>query len=211
MAYSKTFGEYVETKPRREDILSVFVGLRPLVANHNAKATKSISRSHKIYLSPSGLVNINGGKWTTYRQMAEDCFDVIFQHKILPKTPCETRDYKIYGYMQKVDREDRLCMYGTKASEIYALEQDSVLGQPIHKDYAFTYAQVLWALEQEMALDLSDILARRLRLLFLDAHAARESAENVGKFMAKHLGWSDEILTQQVNAFMELSKQYILS
>lgn len=207
----KTFGEYVETKPRREDILSVFVGLRPLVANHNAKATKSISRSHKIYLSPSGLVNINGGKWTTYRQMAEDCFDVIFQHKILPKTPCETKDYKIYGYMQKVDREDRLCMYGTKASEIYALEQDSVLGQPIHKDYAFTYAQVLWALEQEMALDLSDILARRLRLLFLDAHAARESAENVGKFMAKHLGWSDEILTQQVNAFMELSKQYILS
>ncbi|STP12384.1 glycerol-3-phosphate dehydrogenase [Helicobacter mustelae] len=206
-----TFGEYATKTPGRDDVLSVFAGLRPLVKQDQSASTKDISRKHKISLSPSKLITINGGKWTTYRRMAQDCLDFIIKHQLLPKSPCKTQDYKIYGYKEDGDPADRLHMYGDKAEEIYRLEeQDPRLKKPIHKDYSYTFAQIFWALEHEMAQHLDDVLARRIRLLFLDARAARACAKDVAHFMAEHLAWSQSRLESEIESFMKLSERYYL-
>ncbi|WP_104685091.1 glycerol-3-phosphate dehydrogenase/oxidase [Helicobacter bizzozeronii] len=205
-----TLGEYLEQQPTRKDVLSVFVGLRPLMASSKVRATKKLSRSHKIYTAPSGLVHLNGGKWTTYRHMAQETLDACIQQGLLPAKTCCTRTLKLHGYTSE-DLDPRLKVYGTHAQAILDLENANPhLARLIHPNHPYTYAQVFWALEHEMAYRLEDVLSRRMRLLFLDARAALKCAREVGEFMGAYFGWDISYQEQEITQFETLAKTHIL-
>ncbi|MDO4636465.1 MAG: glycerol-3-phosphate dehydrogenase/oxidase [Lautropia sp.] len=209
-----TARDYLKRPPSRADVRSVFVGLRPLAApKEEGKSTKEVSRSHKVDVSKSGMVNIFGGKWTTYRQMAEDGVDAAIGAGLLPAKTCRTQDLRLHGYMgdkQHLD-DTPLTLYGSDAGAIEALAAgDAALARRLHPDYPYTYAQVQWAMDQELAVSLEDVLARRIRLLFLDSRAAEAVAPDVAAFMAKHLGWSDTRREAEQESFVRLARQYRL-
>lgn len=205
-----TLQEYLTLKPTRKDVLSVFVGLRPLMASQQSSATKNLSRSHKIYTAPSQLVHLNGGKWTTYRAMAEETLDVCIQKGLLEPKACQTRTLKLHGYTTQA-LEARLRVYGTDAKAIQDLEaKDAKLACKLHPNHPYTYAQVFWALEKEMAYSLEDVLSRRMRLLFLDARAGLECAQSVGDFMGAYFNWDATKRDQEIATFKALAQQHIL-
>ena len=208
----KTAGRYMTRKPQRSDVLSVFAGLRPLAApKKEGKSTKEISRSHKIFVSKNKLVTITGGKWTTYRKMAEDTVDKAIHLNLLEKRECVTENFHIHGYMPDPDLNNHLYIYGADIPAIKALmESDQGMAEKLHPKYDYTVAEVVWAVREEMALDVEDGLARRVRLLFLDARVAVEIAPRVAQIIAKELGYDQTWIEEQVKAFIELSKHYIL-
>ena len=209
-----TAKDYLKRAPTRADVRSVFVGLRPLAApKAEGKSTKEVSRSHKVEVSQSGLVNIIGGKWTTYRQMAEDSLSAAASAGLISDKPCQTRELRLHGYIDGEHHMDDtpLSHYGNDAPAIEALAAaDPQLARRIHPDHPYTYAQVQWALEHEMAHSVEDILARRIRLLFLDAKAASAAAPDVAAFMAEKLGWDDAKKAKEIADFQQLAAQYIL-
>jgi len=207
-------GEYLDLKPTRADVLSVFAGLRPLAAPSNEanKKTKEISRSHKIYRSKSGLLSITGGKWTTYRQMAEDAVDNAVKMGNLVPEKCITKTLKMHGYAKKTDSTNWNYVYGSDAEKIDALINESPeYATLLHKNYTFNVAHVVWAVREEQAQTVEDVLARRIRALFLDARAAIEMAPEVASVMAKEMNKTDEWVKQQVADFTELAKGYLLN
>lgn len=208
----KTAGRYMTRKPQRSDVLSVFAGLRPLAApKKEGKSTKEISRSHKIFVSKNKLVTITGGKWTTYRKMAEDTVDKAIHLNLLEKRECVTKNFHIHGYMPDPDLNNHLYIYGADIPAIKALmESDQGMAEKLHPKYDYTVAEVVWAVREEMALDVEDVLARRVRLLFLDARVAVEIAPRVAQIIAKELGYDQTWIEEQVKTFIELSKHYIL-
>jgi len=179
-----TAAEYLHKPPTRDDILSVFVGVRPLVRSGDAKNTASLSRDHTIEIDKSGLVTITGGKWTTYRQMAEDCINQTANLAGLPEKNCITRDLKIY---QSPKNE----------------------GEKLHPDFAYTVGDVLCAVREEMAETVEDVLARRTRILFLNARAAVELAPKIADLMAAELGKNKTWKTEQVKTFEQIAKNYL--
>lgn len=208
-----TAGRYMSRKPQRKDVLSVFAGLRPLAApKKEGKSTKEISRSHKIFVSKNKLVTITGGKWTTYRKMAEDTVDKVVSLRLLEKRECVTKNFHIHGYRPDPDLNNHLYIYGSDISAIKALmESDQSMAEKLHPKYDYTVAEVVWAVREEMALDVEDVLARRVRLLFLDARIAVEVAPKVAQIIAKELGYDQDWIDQQVKDFSDLSKHYILN
>ncbi len=209
-----TAKDYLKRAPTRADVRSVFAGLRPLAApKDEGKSTKEVSRSHKVEVTASKLVHIFGGKWTTYRQMAQDTIDAAINADLLPASACQTVDLRLHGYMGENTYLDEtaLTVYGSDAEKIRALaDNDKALGERIHPDLPYLYAQVEWAIEHELAHTLEDILARRLRAIFLDARAAGEAAQAVAEFMAARLNWDDKRVAKEVADFNTLVKQYIL-
>ena len=209
-----TARDYLKRAPTRADVRSVFVGLRPLAApKDEGKSTKEVSRSHKVEVSKSGMVNIFGGKWTTYRQMAEDGIDAAIGAGLLPQKACATRELKLHGYIDANRHLDDtpLTLYGSDAAAIEKLAAENPeLAKKVHPDHPYTFAQVQWALDEELALSLEDVLARRIRLLFLDAKAAEAAAPAVAAFMATRLGWSEERHKAELDNFVKLTKQYRL-
>ena len=210
----ETAGRYLARKPERADVMSVFAGLRPLAApkkEAEAKKTKEISRSHKLIVSSSGLVTITGGKWTTYRKMAEDAVDMAIKTGGLPFRECRTRHLKIHGFMNDPDRNDWLHIYGSDREEIVKL-RDTIAGneQKLHQGFDFTVAEVVWAVRREMARTVDDVLARRVRALYLDARASVEMAPVVASIMAKELGKDQKWEEQQVADYKLIAKGYIL-
>ncbi|MDL2303296.1 glycerol-3-phosphate dehydrogenase/oxidase [Dysgonomonas sp. OttesenSCG-928-D17] len=210
----KTAGQYLAKQPRREDVLSVFAGLRPLAApknNADGTKTKEISRSHKIVISDSDLITITGGKWTTYRDMAEDVVNKAISTIGLPHKECKTRDLRIHGYKENVDRSNFNYVYGSDIDEIKKLETENPeLSEKLHPSYDYTGAEVAWAVRKEMALTVEDVLARRLRALFLDARAAIDMAPKVASIMAKEMGMNTSWEKDQVSEFIELAQNYLL-
>lgn len=210
----KTAGQYLAKKPKREDVLSVFAGLRPLAApknNADGTKTKEISRSHKIVISDSGLVTITGGKWTTYRDMAEDVINKSIVVANLERRECKTRELKIHGYKENVDRSNFSYVYGSDVDHIQRLQkEDATLADKLHPDYDYTAAEVVWAVREEMALTVEDVLARRLRALFLDARAAIDMASKVAAIMAKDLNKDTDWEKGQVSEFIDLAQHYLL-
>jgi glycerol-3-phosphate dehydrogenase len=202
---------YFEHPPGREDILSMFAGQRPLAApKHENKSTKEISRGHKIIVSPHKMITITGGKWTSYRLMAQDTLDRAIRIGLLEKRRCVTRGLPIHGYRLNPDLTDHLYIYGTDREQITALAaSDPALARRIHEKYPYTVAEVVWAVRQEMALDLEDVLARRVRLLYVDAAAAVEAAPDVARIMAKELGQNAAWARDQVKEFTALAKNYM--
>lgn len=207
-----TFNKYIKKKVTRSDVKSVFAGLRPLAAgNGEEKSTKEISRGHKIEFSDLGLLTITGGKWTTYRKMAEDTLDFAIEYKRLPPRKCITENFLIHGAKSHKNHEDHLHIYGSDKSLIKDLiAERPELGEQIYDDLPFLKAEVIWSVKNEMARSLEDVLARRVRLLFLDARAAYEVAPLVAGLMAEELGQDDLWIEDQVNKFRELIKTHYL-
>lgn len=210
-----TARQYLAKKPTREDVKSVFAGLRPLAApKDGSKSTKEVSRSHKVVTSDTGLISIIGGKWTTYRKMAEDTVDEAMKVHRLGNTPSKTEHLSIHGNVkpEQVDRTNHLYVYGSDIPAIKALQESNPrYAQKIHPDHPFTVAEVVWAVRNEMAETIEDILARRVRLLFLDARAAIDSAHHVARIIAEEKGYSEEWAQKQENEFIELAKGYLLT
>ncbi|MCU0366782.1 MAG: glycerol-3-phosphate dehydrogenase/oxidase [Bacteroidales bacterium] len=210
----ETAGRYLSRKPERADVMSVFAGLRPLAApkkEAEVKKTKEISRSHKLIVSSSGLVTITGGKWTTYRKMSEDAVDMAIKTGGLPFRECRTRHLKIHGFMNVSDRKDWLHIYGSDREEIVKLRNEAAGNeQKLHQGFEFTVAEVLWAVRREMARTVDDVLARRVRALYLDARASVEMAPKVAAIMAKELGKDQKWVEQQVADYKLIAEGYIL-
>lgn len=206
-----TAKDYLAKTPTRADVQSVFVGLRPLAApKEEGKSTKEVSRSHRVEIAPSHLVHILGGKWTTYRQMAEDTLDAAIAKGLLPARSCVTVNLPIHGNAAP-DHQHHLGLYGSDRAAIETLQaQNPALAEKIHPDYPFTFAEVQWALDEEMAMDVEDVLARRVRLLFLDARAASASAEKVARFIAAQRKESEDWVQTQSAQFRALASQYHL-
>jgi len=206
-------GQYLELKPTRADVLSVFAGLRPLAApnKEGSKKTKEISRNHKIYKSKSGLLTITGGKWTTYREMAEDAINQSVTIGGLATRPCVTKNLRVHGYSEDVDMNKWDYVYGSDVSKINLMtNENSQYSELLLKNFTFTVAHVIWAVREEMAQSIEDVLARRVRLLFLDARAAVEIAPKVALIMANEMKKDKEWVKSQIKEFTELANGYIL-
>lgn len=204
--------KYLTKNPTKKDVKSVFVGLRPLVKNGNAEDTSEISREHVIEVSKSGLISIAGGKWTTYRKMAEDVVDKATMVAVIPFVKSETEFLNIHGHQKQKSQKNPLNIYGTDAKLIKKLGEHNVdLLKPIHPNYPFIKAQIVWAIRYEDAKTIEDVLARRIRLLYLDAQASIESAEITGNMLQKELGKSDQWKEKQIHNFKKLAQQYLLT
>ncbi len=207
-----TAQKYLTKKPTKDDVLAIFAGLRPLAAPQgDGKNTKEISRSHKIMVSDSGLVTIIGGKWTTFRRMAQDTIDKVIELNKLPKKECKTEELHIHGYDTNINHEEDLHFYGSDRSEISKLEKENPeFAKRLLPKYEYTYACVVFAVRNEMAVKLEDVLARRIRLLLLDAKGAVEISKQVATVMAKELGKDESWIENEVREFTELAKIYQL-
>jgi glycerol-3-phosphate dehydrogenase len=210
-----TAGQYLTKAPTRDDVLSVFAGIRPLVRATGAASgvvrSAALSRDHVIHIDRSGLVTICGGKWTTYRHMAEDCVDQAATLAQLPDKPCVTHQLHIHGFHNAGTHFGSLAVYGSDAYEIRKLiEANPGLSEPLHAALPYLKAEVIWAARHEMARTLEDTLARRTRALFLNARAALAMAPAVADLMAAELGWDEATRTKQLAAFREVASNYVL-
>ena len=193
-----TAARYLDPAPRRADVLSVFAGLRPLV-KAQAGDTKSLSREHMIVVSPSGLVTLAGGKWTTYRRMGQDVVDRAAALAGLPAAASRTQDLRLHGWTPDLD------VYGSDRPLLQAMPDAAVM---LHPDLPYTEAEVRWAARHEQARTVEDVLARRTRALLLDAAAAMAIAPRVAEILAGELGRDAAWQTMQVKAFAGLAAIY---
>lgn len=204
---------YFQKSPTESDVRSVFSGLRPLVSrNPNQKNTSKLSRSHVIRVSESGLLTITGGKWTTYRQMAEDVVNKAIKISALSNSPCVSQNLVLHGgNIGQKQREEPISIYGSDAEAIEKLYLDNAaFKETIHPRLPYTKGMLFWAIQHEMACTLEDFLSRRTRALLLDAQASREAAPHLAEFMARHLGEDKAWADAQVQAFSELSEAYLM-
>lgn len=201
---------YLEKKPARSDILSVFAGIRPLVKSANGSNTAALSRDHAIHIDKSGLLSITGGKWTTYRNMAQGCVDQAATLADLPEKPCVTQTLRIHGHHSDTQSFGPLAVYGADALRIRELiAADATLSRELDSQLPYTEAEVVWAARGEMARTVEDVLARRTRALFLNARAATRMAGRVAEILARELGRDATWQAQQVDAFNQVAKGFV--
>ncbi|WP_069130702.1 glycerol-3-phosphate dehydrogenase/oxidase [Rhodohalobacter halophilus] len=207
-----TASRYLTKAPVRNDVKSVFAGLRPLAAPKDGSGkTKEISRSHKIIVSDSGLITITGGKWTTFRKMGEDAIDRAIKVHELKAGKSRSEHLKIHGADSSVNFDDPLYFYGSDKKEIENLIKNRPeLGEQIHESYPYVKAQVVWAVQSEMARTVEDFLARRVRVLFLDARAAIDMAPEVAKLIQTERGMDKVWAENQIEEFTGLANRYLL-
>jgi len=203
---------YMARDPERADVLSVFAGLRPLVSGGGEDETAKLSRDHTVLVSESGLVTVTGGKWTTYRRMAQDVVDQAALVAGLVARPCATETLRVHGWLKQIDPDDPLHVYGSDAPAVRQLEKEkSTLGATLHARLPVTAARVVWAVRQEMARTVEDVLARRTRALLLDARASVEVAPEVAKIMARELKRGRKWQKEQVAEFAGVAAGYIVT
>lgn len=206
----KHAARYMVKDPAREDVLCVFAGLRPLVDMGTGKKTAAISRDHHLVVSESGLVTITGGKWTTYRKMAEDTINHAAFIAGLPERECPTRTLRIHGWLKNIDPADPLSAYGSDAVSIRSImDQEPGMGERLHPNLPYTKAEVLWAIRNEMAMCLEDVLARRTRALILDARASLEAAEEVVELMADEMKRDRDWCQKELAGYADLVEGYL--
>jgi glycerol-3-phosphate dehydrogenase len=203
--------QYLTGNPTRKDVRSVFAGLRPLVKADGATGTASLSRDHTLIISLTGLVTITGGKWTTYRKMAQDVVDQASTVAGLNRRDCITETLRIHGWLKTVNTGEPLHYYGSDRLAINKLiEEKPELGRPLHERLPYLKAEVVWAVRNEMAMTIEDVLSRRTRALLLDARASVEIAPEVAGLMAQEAGYDAAWQQQQVKAYTDLAAGYIL-
>ncbi len=196
--------KYLMRAPQRSDVKSIWVGLRPLVKppDEDGGNTKKLSREHTILVSKSGLLTVTGGKWTTYRAMAEDVLENAFQAKLLPeRAGAVTVHLPLVGSLatqKRISDAPGIHMYGSEAVKVQALP-----GAAHELCPGLTEAMVRYAARSEYARTVEDALARRSRLLFLDAKLAASIAPQVAAIMLEETG-----VDPQLDAFLALAKQY---
>lgn len=201
---------YLASPPAPNDVRAVFAGLRPLVKPDGGGKTSSISRDHVVRVSPSQLVTVTGGKWTTYRHMAEDAVNRAIQVGGLPERPCATKHLPLHGATRD-PLGGSLQVYGTEGPGIRKLENDdTALAESFSETVPITPAQVVWAVRHEMARTVEDVLARRTRCLFLDAREAIAMAPRVAAVMAREMGRDATWEASQADAFHEVARGYLM-
>ncbi len=202
---------YLTRDPHPSDVLSIYAGLRPLVAMKKGESTAALSRDHTILVADSGLITITGGKWTTYRRMAEDVIDHAEMLGGFGMRHCITPSLPIHGSATVLDPHDPLAVYGSDAAEIrtLALQQPELAGQ-VHPRLALTCAEVIFHTRHEMARTVEDVLSRRSRSLLLDAQASMSAAPRVAALMATELHWTPARTTHEIDHFQKLACGYIL-
>ena len=162
-------------------------------------------------ISPSGMITMIGGKWTTYRRMGEDAVDKAIEVASLKQEVSKTKDLAIHGSITGLDCSDQLYFYGSDRKEVLALANKNLeWKEKLHPKYDYLQAQVIWAVRNEMARTVEDVLARRMRLLFLDAKAAIETAPVTARLMAEELNKDATWQEEQLNAFTKLAQAYLL-
>jgi glycerol-3-phosphate dehydrogenase len=178
-------GRYLSQDPQLSDIRSMFAGLRPLVKG-NSKKTAALSRDHVINVADSGLITITGGKWTTYRKMAEDTVNIAVEKNRLPDKPCVTKELKLFGNDQPV-----------MPAEIFSLTTGQLK------------AAIRKSVQEEMCMTIEDFLSRRTRSLLLDAKAAIEHAPLVGSLMAAEMNKDENWIKEQIDDFKLTANNYL--
>ncbi len=208
----RNLSQYLTKTPERKDVLSVFAGLRPLAAPQEGSAgTKEISRRHKLIVSASGLITITGGKWTTYRRMAQDTVDQAIETAKLNPHTCVTQTLPIHGNKSDTEFKDDLYVYGSdKEALLDLVKENPEWAEKLHPCMEYIKAEVIWAVRHEMARTVEDVLARRVRALFLDANAAIEMAPTVAQLIAGQLNKDEDWENRQVAEFEQLAKGYLL-
>jgi glycerol-3-phosphate dehydrogenase len=201
---------YFGRRPKAEEILSVWSGLRPLVRKGHGKTSK-LSRDHTILVSKSGIVTVTGGKWTTYRRMGQDAIDQAAEVAGLPRIASRTLDLKLHGWTDQVAsvaESDRV--YGADLPMIQQLSaEDPGLEKLLHPRLPYRLREVVWAARHEMARTVEDVLARRTRALFLDARAAIEAAPLVADVLAKELGRNAAWRERDLHSFLTVAQSYV--
>ena len=203
-------GRYLTRDPKRSDILSVFAGIRPLIRSEGKDKTSSLSRDHHLTIGQSGLVTIAGGKWTTYRKMAEDTVTQAARFAGLAARSCKTENLPLHGWISGVDPRDHFSAYGSDREEIQEMiRRQPDLGQPLHYKLPYLRAEVVWAVRHEWAQTLSDVLRHRTRALILDAAVSMEIASDVAGIMARELGHGPDWIEDQVRQYHSLAATYL--
>ncbi len=203
----RTANRYLAKKPTYSDIRSMFAGLRPLVKNDASGSTKALSRDHVIRISPSGLITITGGKWTTYRKMGEDVINQAKAVGSLVESPSKTTHLKLRGHTQESLAEP-WWVYGSDAKEIQGLPGvQSMLSAAL----PYNEAQVRYAIRAEYARTIEDVLARRTRSILLDAKASLAVAPRIAEILAEELGYSVEVMNKQLEEYKVLVKNYTVA
>jgi glycerol-3-phosphate dehydrogenase len=203
--------KYLSKRPERSDVLSVYAGLRPLVKVGDTKSTAALSRDHTILISNSGLLTIAGGKWTTYRKMAQDAVEQAETMAGLEERPCATDHLQIHGWTRQNIAEPNLRVYGADAPSIREIANtEPDLGQRIHPELPYAGAEVVWAAREEMARTVEDVLARRTRALLLGARASIAAAPRVAELMARELGKDESWKRKSVEDFQKVAQGYVL-
>ena len=205
----KNAGSYMKSAPTFKDIKSVFAGLRPLAApENNEKATKEISRHHKVTVSTSGLISILGGKWTTYRKMAEDTVNTARSVAGLQERECITHNLTIHGYDYSSNWENPIHFYGTDIEKIENLCSEG--NSSISEKFFISKNQIIWSIRNEMAMTLEDVMARRTRSLFLDARESLKISPKVLEIMAKEMKKNIDWIKNESANFEKVARNYIV-
>ncbi|WP_150464830.1 glycerol-3-phosphate dehydrogenase/oxidase [Francisella sp. SYW-2] len=202
----ETFNQYAKTKATVADIKSVYCGQRPLVSPKNAKNTAKISRKHEVIESKDGLITVVGGKWTIFRRMGQDVIDFIETKKIAQKTS-KTSNELLVDAIEPKDAYP-LKVYGKNAEDIKAIQTELDNFELLHDDLPYYQAEVVYHVRAEKAQTVEDVLARRTRAAFLDIKASIDAAPVVAKLMAKELDKDEAWQNQQIDSFMEFSKNF---
>ncbi len=204
--------KYLNQAPRPSDVLSMFSGLRPLVSPGEGKKTAAISRDHTILVSDGGMVTVTGGKWTTYRKMADDVVNKAAETAGLDRRECPTRDLRLHGWTEKpgIANGKISPVYGSDTPALRELAREMPQGEePLHPRLSTLKAEVVWAARKEMARTVEDVLARRTRSLLLDARASMEAAPETARLLAEELNRDDKWREDQVRQYRALAEGYL--
>lgn len=188
-------GRYLRQRPRRQDVLSVFSGLRPLLGKSSSQSTSKLSREHEIVVSPSGLITIIGGKWTTFRKMGLDVLKLAVE-----KGGLKPLDY----------RTPVILLPPTQATSLSPTDVHPNDLQPLDHRLPISPEDIRRAVQEEMAERLEDVLSRRTRCLLLNAQASQQVADTVVRQMQQFNGRSNQWAAFQVAEFTKLSTSYQL-
>jgi glycerol-3-phosphate dehydrogenase len=211
---------YLARRVTPADIVSGFAGARPLVGSGDEGATKTLARDDVIEVdSASGLISIMGGKWTTHRAMAEDTIDRVQESLGTPRMESKTRNFILFGgkgftddYWKNLSRKSPISpdtarhlasKFGTAAESVLALsDEDRSLSGLIVEGYPAIRAEVIYAVREEMAATIEDVLARRIGLQLHSWRDAMAAAPTVGALMAKELKWSSSVTDAAINGYV---------
>lgn len=202
-----------------DDVVSAFSGVRPLVRAADSRQTKKLIRSHEVEVDgSSGLVTILGGKWTTYRAMAEDTVDAV-QNQLGGSATSKTRDFRMVGAEGYSADHWRILVslhglnetvakhlaekFGTEAEAVLSLaKEDSRLASPLAREAAPIQAEVVYCARTEMAITIEDVLARRIGLQNFGWKLAMQAAPVVGELLARELGWTTNEKSRSVEDYV---------
>ena len=205
----RTAARYLRRAPVLSDVRSIFAGVRPLIRRGETRITAALARDHTIDVDASGLITTTGGKWTTYRHMAEQTVDRAAALAGLPSRRSTTEGLRVHGFDLQAGRHGHLSAYGSDAPAVQQLTQERPeLSQMLDNDLPCTGAEVVWAARQEMARTVEDVLARRARALFLNARAAMRMAPAVAALLARELRQDESWQRTQIEEFNMLAKSY---